>query len=91
MARPSISDPKSRAKATSTVCSASPSSSKAIDRVKIMISVRRTKLVNRGEGQSALTVANSAAREKKLAASNPKNRTKKAAKSRGKKPKKFEM
>ena len=62
------------AKASSMVESARPSSSKTADAVKTVIRTRAAELSRRGEGMSVLTAQSSAAREKKLAASNPKNK-----------------
>src|SRR5271165_4117191 len=87
IAKPSIRAPKAIPKATSIVCSARPSSSKAIDNTKTMKMLRRARLKTRGEGTFALTAANRAAREKKLAASSPKNKMNMATNSRGKKRK----
>ena len=68
-----------------------PISSNAIERTNRIIIVRRARLTSRGDGRSAFTPPNKAAREKKLAASNPKNRMNSAANNRGRNPKKFEM
>ena len=59
------------AKARSMVESARPSSSKTAEAVKTVISTRAAELSRRGDGMSVLTAQSRAAREKKLAASNP--------------------
>src|SRR5262249_35853989 len=89
--RPSINEPNTMANATSTVCSASPNSSKPMETVRTMMIVRTVELISRGEAKSALTAANSAAREKKLAAKNPKKSTNSATNNLGRKPKNLEM
>ena len=87
IAKPSIRAPKAIPKATSMVCSARPSSSKTIDKTKTMMMLRTARLRSRGEGTFAFTAASRAAREKKLAASSPKNIMNIATNRRGRKRK----
>ena len=58
-----------------------------MDKTKTMMTLRRARLKSRGEGTFALTAARRAAREKKLAASNPKNMMNMATNKRGRKMK----
>src|SRR6476659_3527312 len=81
---PNISAPKVMPKATTTVRELMLNSSKAMERTNRVIIVRTAQLIMRGDGKFALTAPSSTAREKKLAASNPKNRMKSDTTSRGK-------
>ena len=69
------------------VRSAMPSTSKAMDRVKMLMKIRTDRLTNRDGRKFAFTAASNAAREKKLAASSPKKRITRAANKRGRKRK----